>query len=74
MAKKKLNDQFTSATGGTIRPGGPSKGKKTNEYWGAVQADLTKQIGEVTAKGKKPDGGAKGKTVKATNIKKSDFI
>lgn len=43
---------LASATGGTIRPGGPNKGRKTNEYMAEVEKDLLKQAKELN-KGKK---------------------
>lgn len=67
---------FNSASGGTIRPGGPEKGKKTGEYWAAVQADLNAQSKEIEKKSKNSQAGSVGskKARKAKPIKKSDFI
>jgi hypothetical protein len=38
--------EFTATNGGTIQPGGPSKGVKTKEYWKMVERDANKQIKE----------------------------
>jgi hypothetical protein len=43
---------LASATGGTIRPGGENKGRKTGEFWGAVEKDLLEQSKKLN-KGKK---------------------
>lgn len=56
MANDNTNDEkifstddavFSSAGGGTVRPGGENKGRKSNEYWNEVEKELQRVAKEL---------------------------